>query len=98
MPRKKTVPAVQKAQLERISQSLARLSKEVSVIEHLELIEDIASDLEHVTEQLQEISTFNEVIKRSAPKPKAAPLAPPAGAANVPPATTPPRATVTHPV
>lgn len=98
MPRRKGISDSQKSQLDRISESLARLSKEVKTTEHTEVLEDIVSDLEHVTGQLQDVSSFglNVPARRSAPKPKPAPASPPppaAAAANIPPA--PVRATAT---
>lgn len=102
MPRRKGISDEHRSQLDRISESLARLSKEVKTTEHPVILETIADDLEHVLKQLTDLASFeiNVPVRRSTPKPKPAPqvggsghIAPPVEAANLPPA--PVRATAT---
>lgn len=95
MPRRKGIPDAQKSQLDRISESLARLSKEVKTTEHTEVLEDIADDLEHVTDQLRSLASFTVNVapaRRTAPKP--APSSP--ATTTIPPAPVRATTTVAH--
>lgn len=95
MAKKKAVSSVVQSQLDRISDSLARLSKEVKTAQSHEILDAVSGDLEHITEQLQEITMVVETRSRPTPPTPKAPATRPLPPAPVrATATVPPRETV----